>query len=158
VRRREPAFSAASGGRAKLRTILDTPYRNGDFRFSPDGQYVVYESNESGQDEVYAASFPTLAAKRKISVNGGRVPVWAKSGKEILYLAADGTLMSAEIQTGSNLMASTPKLLFKPVGSDVGRFAVTADGKRFLINEPVQKSEGEKAEITAVLNWAAGIR
>jgi hypothetical protein len=66
--------------------------------------------------------------------------------------------MSAEIQTGSNLMASTPKLLFKPVGSDVGRFAVTADGKRFLINEPVQKSEGEKAEITAVLNWAAGIR
>jgi len=145
-------------GGAKLRTILDTPYREGGFRFSPDGQYVVYVSNESGQDEVYAASFPTFAAKRKISSNGGRYPVWAKGGKEILYLAADGTLMSAEIRTGSNLAAGTPKLLFKPSGSDVGRFGVTADGQRFLINEPVQKIEGEQSEITLVLNWAAGMR
>jgi serine/threonine protein kinase len=145
-------------GGARLQTILDTPYSKGDFRFSPDGRYVVYVSSESGQDEVYVASFPTLAAKRKISSSGGRYPVCAKGGKEILYLAADATLMSAEIRTGSNLVAGTPKPLFKATGSDMGRFAVTADGKRFLINEPVQKTEGEKPDITLVLNWAAGIR
>jgi serine/threonine protein kinase len=145
-------------GGARLRTILDTPYRKGDFRFSPDGQYVVYVSNESGQDEVYVASFPAFAAKRKISSSGGGYPVWAKGGKEILYLAADGTLMSAEIRTGSNLMAGTPQLLFKPSGSDLGRFAVTADGNRLLIDEPVRKTQGEKPEITLVLDWAAGIR
>jgi Tol biopolymer transport system component len=145
-------------GAARLQTILDTPYSKGGFRFSPDGQYVVYVSNESGQDEVYVASFPTFAAKRKISSSGGDYPVWAKGGKEILYLAADGALMSAEIRAGSNLAAGTPKLLFKSSGSDLGGFAVTADGSRLLINEPVQKTEGESPEITLVLNWTAGIR
>jgi Tol biopolymer transport system component len=151
-------FLLPLAGGARLQTILDTPYNKGDFRFSPDGQYVVYSSNESGQSEIYAASFPGFAAKRKISSNGWRYPVWAKGGKEILYRAADGTLMSAEIRTGSNLVAGTPKLLFKDAGADLGRFAVTADGKRFLINEPVQKTESEKPEITLVLNWAAGTR
>ena len=145
-------------GGARLQTILDTPYGAGNFRFSPDGRYVVYVSNESGQREIYAASFPAFAAKRKISSNGGGYPVWAKGGKEILYSATDGTLMSAEIRTGSSLVAGAPKLLFKPAGSDRGRFAVTAEGNRFLINEPVQKGEGEKSDITVVLNWAAGIR
>jgi serine/threonine protein kinase len=145
-------------GGARPQTILDTPYRKGDFRFSPDGHYVAYVSNESGQDEVYVASFPTFAAKRKISSSGGGVPVWAKGGKEILYLAADGALMSVEIRMGFNLVAGTPKLLFKPLGSDLGRFAVTADGNRLLIDEPVRKIEGEQPEITLVLNWAAGIR
>ena len=103
------------------------------------------------------ASFPAFAAKRKISTSGGRHPVWAMGGKEVLYLAADGALMSAQIRTGSNLVAGTPKLLFKAAGSDLGRFAVTADGNRLLIDEPVQRTEGEKPDITVVLNWSAGI-
>jgi hypothetical protein len=129
-----------------------------DYRFSPDGRFVVYASNESGQDEVYAASFPAFAAKGKISSSGGRYPLWAKGGKEVLYLAADGALMSAEIRTGSSVVADAPKLLFRTAGYDLGRFAATADGNRFLINEPVQKPEAEKSDITVVLNWAAGIR
>ncbi|MGP8244490.1 MAG: protein kinase domain-containing protein [Bryobacteraceae bacterium] len=145
-------------GGARLQTILDTPSGKVDFRFSPDGRYVAYVSNESGQDEVYVTSFPTFATKRKISSSGGRYPAWARRGKEIVYLAADGALMSAEIRTGSNLAAGTPKLLFKPPGSGLGRFAVTADGNRVLINGPAQKTEGEKPEITLVLNWSAGIR
>ncbi len=145
-------------GAARLQTILDTPYRMRDFRFSPDGHYVAYATNESGQDEVYVASFPTFAAKGKISSSGGRYPLWAKGGREILYLAAEGALMSAEIRTGSNVAADAPKLLFRTAGYDLGRFAVTADGKRFLINEPVQKPDTERSDITVVLNWAAGIR
>jgi serine/threonine protein kinase len=145
-------------GETRLQTILDTPYNKASFHFSPDGKYAVFVSNESGQDEVYAASFPSFAAKRKISSVGGRNPVWARGGKEILYRAADGALMSAEIRTGPNLVAGTPTLLFKAAGSDSGRFSVTADGKRFLIIEPVQKAEGEQPDITVVLNWTAGIR
>lgn len=70
-------------GGARLQPILDTPYRKRDFRFSPDGRYAVYVSDESGQDEVYAASFPGFAAKRRISASGGRYPAWAKGGKEM---------------------------------------------------------------------------
>jgi serine/threonine protein kinase len=145
-------------GDTKLQTILDTPYSMGSFRSSPDGKYTVFVSGESGQDEVYAASFPSFAAKRKVSSAGGRNPVWARGGKEILYRAADGALMSAEIRTGSNFVAGAPKLLFRAVGSDAGRFSVTADGKRFLISEPVEKTEGEKPDIMLVLNWEAAIR
>jgi hypothetical protein len=66
--------------------------------------------------------------------------------------------MSAEIRTGPNLVAGTPTLLFKAAGSDSGRFSVTADGKRFLISEPVEKTEGEKPDIMLVLDWTAVIR
>jgi hypothetical protein len=64
--------------------------------------------------------------------------------------------MSAEIRTRPNLASGTPKLLFKPAGSDLGRFAASADGQRFLLNEPVEK--GDLADITVVLNWTAGVR
>jgi serine/threonine protein kinase len=151
-------FQLLMAGGARLQTIGDTHHGMGSLRFSPDGHYVVYVYTESGQAEVYAASFPGFAAKRKISSGGGRFPVWAKDGKEILYRAADGALMSAAIRTGSNLVAGTPKLLFKDAGSDSGLFSVTADGRRFLINEAAQKNEGEKPDITVVLNWTAGIR
>jgi Tol biopolymer transport system component len=143
---------------ARLQTILDTPYGKITFRLSPDGQYVVYASDESGQGEVYVASFPSFAVKRKVSTSGGHVPVWAKSGKEIFYRAVDGTLMSAEIRTAPNLVAGTPKTLFKDEGNIFTRFAVTADGKRFLVNESIQKDETDKLEIMLVLNWAADIK
>jgi hypothetical protein len=118
---------------------------------------VAYGSNESGQDEVYVASFPAFASKRKISSGGGDYPAWAKGGREILYHAGDGSLMSVEIRAGSNLAAGTPKALFKAAGSDAGRFAATADGRRFLIDEPVEKTVGEQPDITLVVNWAAGL-
>jgi serine/threonine protein kinase len=68
-------------GGARLRTIPDSPYVMENFRISPDGHYGAYVSNESGQAEIYAASFPTFAAKRKISSSGGRFPVWARVAK-----------------------------------------------------------------------------
>ncbi|HXB70953.1 MAG TPA: hypothetical protein VNY05_22145, partial [Candidatus Acidoferrales bacterium] len=128
---------------------------------------VVYVSSESGPPEIYVATFPSFAAKRKVSTSGGFFPVWAKSGKEIFYRATDGMLMSAEIRTGLNLTgskltgskldASSPKPLFgaDPLGTG---FAVTADGKRFLIAESAEKDEGDQPEITLVLKWDAGIR
>jgi Tol biopolymer transport system component len=155
-------LSLADG--AKLQTILDTPYRKLYFRFSPDGQYVVYVSYESGPPEIYVASFPSFAIKRKVSASGGFYPVWAKGGKEIFYRATDGMLMSAEIRTGSKLTgskleAATPKPLFKFGTGFLGNgFAVTADGQRFLIAESAQKDEGDQPEITLVLNWDAGIK
>jgi hypothetical protein len=119
---------------------------------------VAFNSTESGQNEIYVASFPTFAAKRRISSNGGHFPVWVRGGKEILYRAGDGTFMSTEVRTGPQLIASTPTVLFKAPGTDAGRFTVTADGNRFLLNEPVQKTEGEKPDITVVLNWFATLK
>jgi Tol biopolymer transport system component len=141
---------------AKLQTILDTPYRKYGFRFSPDGKYVAYSSYESGASEIYVATFPSFAVKRKVSNGGGMQAVWARGGTEVLYRAADGTLMSAEIRTGSGIEAGIPKQLFK-FGRGSSGFAVSADGKRILINESLSDND-EKPEISLVLNWAADIK
>jgi Tol biopolymer transport system component len=146
---------------AKLPAIPDPPYNQTQYRFSPDGQYVVYASNESGQQEIYVASFPSFAIKRKISSGGAMFPVWPKGGgKEIFYRSNDGWMMSAEIHTGANIEASIPKPLFRfgRGRPTLNRFAVSADSGRFLIAEAVQDSDAEKLEITLVLNWAAEVK
>jgi hypothetical protein len=145
-------LSPANG--PKLQTILDTSYRAREFRFSPDGHYVAYASNESGSMEVYVAAFPSFAPKRKISSGGGTLPIWGKSGKEIFYYSPDRMVMNAEIRTGSNLESGIPKPLFK---SD-GGFVTTSNGKRFLFNESLEDLEPQKPEITLVLNWMADLR
>ena len=147
------------GDGAKLQTILNTPYRKNSFRFSPDGKYVVYVSFESGPAEIYVASFPSFAVKRKVSTNGGMYPVWGNGGKEIFYRSADGVMMNAEIRTGTVVEAGVPRPLFKfGIGTLGNRFAVSADGKRLLLNEVVQKDASSAGEITLVLNWAAEIK
>ena len=146
------------GEGAKPKTVLDTPYPKYNFRFSPDGQYVAYSSLEAGgTGDVYVASFPSFAAKRKVSTGGGDSPLWAKNGKELFYVTRDGSYFSAEIRTSPSLTAGTPKLLFKggALRGDT-TFAVSGDGQRFLLVEPVGAAGVEQPGIHLVLNWAEG--
>lgn len=146
-------------GETGLRTIPDTVYRQRDFRFSPDGQWVAYSSDESGRFEISVARFPSFAEKRQVSSGGGGTSFWRKDGREILYVASDGTLMSAEIKTGQRIEVSTPKPLFQipskgeEAGADV---AATRDGKRFLVLESDQANQ--ETQIVVVLNWAAELK
>src|SRR5262249_55283249 len=78
---------------------LQSPFREGDARFSPDGRWVAYTSDETGTYEVYVQSFPIGAGKWQISRGGGGLPKWRADGKELLYVN-NGTLMSVEV-TGS---------------------------------------------------------
>jgi hypothetical protein len=122
---------------------------------------VAYTSREFGRDEVFVASFPSFGVKRQISSGGGDVPRWTKDGRELFFREPPGTLMSAEIRTGPKIEATVPRRLF-PYGDNSSRpssnqFGVTADGKRFLIQEPVHKT-GPSAEIMVVLNWAAELK
>jgi len=151
-------LSLADGAKPQL--ILDAPYNKGSFRFSPDGKYVAYRSLESGTGEIYIAAFPSFAVKRKASSGGGMYLAWARSGKELFYRALDGTMMDVEVRTeGGNIETSIPKPLFKfGTGSLGNGFDVSADGKRFLINEAVQKEEAERPAITLVLNWQADLK
>jgi Tol biopolymer transport system component len=148
------------GGPTKPQIVQDFPYRTSGFRFSPDGQFVAYASEESGTGEVFVASFPSFAVKRQISSGGGSVPIWTKDGKELFFREPPGTLMSAQIRTGPKIEATVPMRLFpygdtsnNPFGN---QFDVTADGKRFLMLDPVHT--GQSAEIMVVLNWAAELK
>jgi len=150
-------------GDHKATPFLATPFMEGHARFSPDGHWVVYQSNESGRTEVYVRSFPSSGGgKWMVSSGGGSMPRWRKDGKELLYFAPDNRLMSVEVSTtGVSFQAGVPKPLFKapaPVllGVVIGdNWDVTADGQRFLVNTI---EDSNLQPITVVLNWQAGLK
>jgi Tol biopolymer transport system component len=132
-------------------------------QFSPNGRWVTYVSNESGQSEVYVREFTTdfssgsasIGGSVLVSRGGGTAPRWGGDGREIFYLAPNGKMMAAAVGPGQKFGAETPTPLFQtPSGTIVGD--VSADGKRFLLIAPVGPSAS--VPFTVVLNWTAGLK
>ena len=89
---------------------LETSFTETRGRFSPDGQWIAYASNESGQLEIYVARFPKPGERWRVSAAGGIWPRWRRDGKEIVYLSPDNMLMAATVTAGAAGFeaASTP--------------------------------------------------
>jgi Tol biopolymer transport system component len=138
--------------------VATTRYGQIQSKISPDGKYIAYVSLESGLGEIYVASFPTFAAKRKVSESGGGYPAWSKDGKLVYYRAADGTMTEVEVRTGADITLGEPKKLFKfGTGQRGNRFGVSADG-RFLISEDMVVHGPERLELNLVVNWEAELK
>jgi dipeptidyl aminopeptidase/acylaminoacyl peptidase len=133
--------------------LAETEFRTQSAVFSPDGRWIAYASNEAGVPNVYVQSFPKASTKYQVSGEGGSDPRWRGDGRELFYLGADGTIVAVPIDTTSGFKSGKPEALF-----DAGSFtnvlfqwAVTKDGKRFLINaRPLQSS---MALLTVIVNW-----
>jgi serine/threonine protein kinase len=143
--------------------IVQTTFDDRDGQFSPDGRWIAYESNESGRSEIYVQSFPYAGGKRQISTNGGAQVRWRRDGTEIFYIAFDNRLMATPIRFISNGQAVEPgspvPLFIAAIGGPSQgnlrqQFAVSSDGKRFLMNTVV--NETSTAPITIVLNLRSG--
>jgi len=131
---------AASGPADRVPVALvDPQFTSITARFSPNGRWIVYGSNESGTDEVSVRPFDpatgTPGNPIVLSKGGGRTPVWRGDGKEIFYLDRDGMVTALEVSTASGFKAGTPKPLFKAPGA-VLFWDVAPDGKRFLMPVP----------------------
>jgi Tol biopolymer transport system component len=141
--------------------LLQTPFAEQQARFSPDGKWIAYISDESGTPEVYVQSFPPSGGKWQVSTNGGYTPRWRRDGKELLYLAPDRSIMSVNVRVaGPTFEVSSASVLFvAPVDAvsiaATNRYDVTADAQRFLINAPAD-TIGDAA-ITVVVNWQAAL-
>jgi serine/threonine protein kinase len=128
-------------------------------RFSPDGRWIAYVSNESGKEEVYVVPFPGPGGTWQISTAGGRAPLWTRGGREIVYQAPKDEIMAVEVRASPpTFQAGIPKALFKThLRPPPGRqFDVTADGERFLVN--LRPGDQPSDPVTLVQNWAAGRR
>jgi serine/threonine-protein kinase len=110
---------------------------------SPDGRWLAYESSEAGRRQVWVRAFPDVNRGRwLVSPNGGSQPLWAPSGRELFYIASDGTLMGVPVdaaQDGARFDARTPSTVMARgsyrlrTGNQAGRtYDVTPDGERFL--------------------------
>lgn len=140
-------------GDRKPRKLLATRFNEMHGTVSPDGRWLAYVSDDQGQPEVYVRTFPTLGAARRISVNGGLWPRWARDGRE-LYFLERGRLMAVTVRTSGELEASIPTVLFQPSAGLVD-FDVAADG-RFLVN--LGKAGFNATRLNVVMNWEAGLK
>jgi Tol biopolymer transport system component len=119
-------------------------------RFSPDGRWIAYDSDESGTREIYVALTDGAGEKKRISPSGGKAPRWRRDGRELLYVAPDDSLVSVPITLGANLQAGTGAPLFR-VETGIRNFDVSPDGTRFLVSTPVEKSP--ESPIRVILTW-----
>ncbi len=140
-------------GERKPRPFLQTAFDEHGAKFSPDGRWLVYESNESGRSEVYVQPVSGSSAKWQISADGGGSPRWSRAGREIVY--RNGTkMMAVEVSTAPAFKAERPHLLFDKEYLDPyfsGFYDITADGERFVIVKPVERQR--LTRINVVLNW-----
>jgi Tol biopolymer transport system component len=130
-------------------------------RFSPDGKWVAYSSNESGRWEVYVTSFPDAHGKWQVSNAGGVEPKWRGDGKELFYLSPDSKMMAVPVKTGSSFDPGTPMVLFQAnpremlATSEQFSYEVSQDGQKFLINTHLKTA---MTPLSVVLNWSARMK
>jgi Tol biopolymer transport system component len=133
---------AVNGSGVKPFVSGDANYSNG--QFSPDGKWVAYASNESGDWEIYVTTYPGAAGKWQVSRGGGTEPRWRGDGKEIFYIGPHGELTAVEVNAGETFSAGTPLKLFafqaraEISSTDLFTYDVTKDGTKFIVNRYVR--------------------
>ena len=117
--------------------------------FSPDGRWVAYASNETGQMQVFLKSFPRPGASRQVSTAGGIWPIWRRDGGELFYVESDRLMAVPVMRGGTSLELGTPRMLFRFPQGWGGFYQAAPDGQRFLITRTVT----DTSPITVILNW-----
>jgi dipeptidyl aminopeptidase/acylaminoacyl peptidase len=137
----------------KPRQFVQTSFNEWRPRFSPDGRWLAYQSNESGRYEVYVRPFPGPGPKTQVSTDGGGLPVWGRDGQEILYRNPTG-IWVVPVDKRSTFSVGLPKKLFSlPIASNVSTsgFDVSPEGHRLLlVNEDPTRSP---RQLNVILNW-----
>ena len=144
------------------RVFLNTPHSEDSSALSPDGNYLAYESNESGRQEIHLKRFPTAEGSWMLSVGGGGAsphsPFWSKDGKELYFW--QGELMVVEVDTGSSdPQRGDPQRLFSGIGfvTGGGSIDISRDG-RFLMIQTIRSQQDEdkgQLPIVVIENWFA---
>jgi serine/threonine-protein kinase len=148
--------SAGSGQVRKAQMFLRTPFNESVPRFSPDGRWVAYISNESSRNEIYVQPYPGPGGKWQISTDGGTEPVWNPNGRELFFRNSD-KMWAVDITTQPSFAAGKPRLLFQgpylPSPATSSNYDVSLDGQRFLMVKPNEQEQTAPTQINVVLNW-----
>jgi len=156
-------------GDRKARPLVRTKFSEGSPKFSPNGAWIAYSSNESGQPEVYVMAYPGPGPQVPISTNGGTDPLWRQDGRELYYRAGDQMMAVNVVSNGRSLTASKPKVLWRGhylagAGSSCGmagptsaNYDVTPDGERFLMMEDASPN-AECELLRVVSNWSLELK
>jgi serine/threonine-protein kinase len=154
--------TGTGAGQRKTEPLVHTTFSEENGELSPDGRWLAYQSNESGQYEVYVRPFPNVDSGHwQISTSGGTAPVWARSGRELFY--RDGThAVTAVPIVGPNFSAGIPIKLFDGrYFAATGRtYDVSPDGQRFLMikDNAAGDQTSTLASMVVVFNWVEELK
>jgi Tol biopolymer transport system component len=150
-----PMGDPRTPGLAKAQPFIRTPFDEGGPRFSPDGRWLAYISDESGRFEIYVQPYPGPGGRRQVSTEGGTEPVWNPNGRELFYRGGD-KMMAVDIVTQPTFSAGKPRMLFEgqyvPAPVTFSNYDVSPDGQRFLMIK-ANEQESAPTQINVVLNW-----
>jgi serine/threonine protein kinase/Tol biopolymer transport system component len=127
------------------------------YRISPDGHWVAYASDESGQQDIYITTFPEGKGKWRVSANSGAYPAWSGNGRELFFKDLTDTIFVCSVTPkGSEIEVGTPQRLFHAASPGIGvSFDVTSDGKRLLINHSEEEAQ---VPLQLVTDWPAELK
>jgi serine/threonine-protein kinase len=141
------------------------PLLHGEFNVwmgavSPDGNWIAYESDESrDRTEIFLRPFPDVSGRReKVSIEGGRYPVWGPKGsRELFYVDLNGGMMAASVELSPSLSLGRVTKLFDwerpPRGVSGMLYDISPVDGRFLMIKPAQAGSDDVIDISVVLNW-----
>jgi len=153
-------WTSVVGGEQQL-DFIASPFNEVQARFSPDGRWVAYASDESGRFEVYLRPFPSGTDRISVSTDGGMQPEWRRDGRELFYLSAGRTIMSVSIKTGEPISVGTPHALFgvdvvEPIAPYPNDYAPSHDGQRFMVSSAAKIATPQT--LTVLYNWTAALK
>ena len=144
----------ARGG--KPTPVAQTPAQETNGQFSPDGQWIAYESNESGRQEIYVQPFGHSGSRQRVSIDGGGQPRWRRDGSELFFVSLNGQMMATSIRrrgdgsidSGAPVPLFPVRLLLNNVQNS-HEYEVSADAQQFLVNMVTEA----RSAISAIVNW-----
>jgi serine/threonine-protein kinase len=156
--RADPGRRRGTSGARNVTTVLGTSFVEQNAEISPGGQWLAYQSNESGRDEVYVQPFPNVDAGRwQVSTSGGRTPLWSRNGQELFYGTLQGAVMSVRVQPGTTWQHGPAAQVVRPgyfhAGEVYRTFDVSPDGQRFLMIKQNANAGDVPRSIIVVQNW-----
>jgi serine/threonine protein kinase len=155
-------------GSQQPQPLDDTKFAQGSPKFSPDGRWLAYCTNESGRPQVYVKGFPS-GAKIQISNEGGNDPVWRRDGRELFYRNGD-RMMAVSVSAGDTFDNGRPQELWRgpyshgmssscgAPGFSSSNYDVTPDGERFLMIQDDDVTATSSDRVVLVLGFAQTLR
>lgn len=152
---RRSLLLVAAGGKQKPVPYLTENHSLRQPVFSPDGHWMAYVSDESGDNEVFVQSIPAGHGKWQISKRGGTQPIWRRDGKELFYKSKDDHILAVPVKTDASFEAGIPKELFEAHANLAQlpyarrQYSVSPDGQKFLVNQRKER----QAQTILLQNW-----